>query len=140
MSFQANGSIYPGNLQTMGVGIARNTEATADNVTLTVNQMINSLLLRNAGSATPTDTTPTANQLIGALGADSVANRTSFMFIVKNSGSNTQTLAPGTNVTISGAATTATLTTHWYLGTVTAMGPLATPTVKLESLMVGLNF
>jgi hypothetical protein len=72
------------------------------------------------------DTTATATQIVGAIPGCGI--NTYFRFREINSTGQTQTLLAGAGVTVSGTATTATATTHDFVGVVTA---IAVPAVTI---------
>lgn len=91
------------------------------NATLSAIQMAGGFIV-SSGGATPTLTTDTAANIIAALTQTQGATPRlgqSFLMVVTNLNSGIATVAAGTGVTIVGTATIATVTTRFFLGTIT---------------------
>lgn len=85
----AEGNLSNTNITTVGAG------------TLTAAALVGGLITRSGSTAAYTDTTATAAQLLAALGSDTPVN-SAWLVYIKNTVAFAQTIAGGTNVTLSG--------------------------------------
>lgn len=101
-------------LQNLAFGITANALSNAAGQTLTVAQVINSVLTRS-GAAAVSDTTPTAAGIIASL----PPGCRNFTLDIINQNTGLLTLVAGTGVTLAGTTTVATVFTRHYCGIVT---------------------
>ena len=96
--------------------------STASNVTLTTNDILGGLILRDCAAANRSDSCPSASDLVVALGGSYVPAGQSFVFRVKNvtASGNSVTLAGGNGVSFSGSAAVAQNEIKSFLGVVNA--------------------
>lgn len=107
------------------------TVSSATGTTLTAAQLTGggytqAIILRSGTSGDFNDTTDTGANIVAAIPGCAVD--TYFHLRMINSSGHTQTLLAGSGVTVTGTATTATSTTHDFIGVVTAIG---TPAVTI---------
>jgi hypothetical protein len=107
--------------------------ANASGQTLTVAQLLGGTLDRS-GAAGVSDTTPTAAAIVAAIPGCEVGTSRYLCIINRNTG--TLTILAGSNVTLAGTTTIATVNSRWYLIRVTNVG---TPAVTMRGLMVAPN-
>lgn len=109
--------------------IVKITDATAGNVTLTLDQFLGGYWEHSIGATPRTDTTPTAAAIVAALAIGGAQVGDSIDLLVMNPGSAALTMAGGTGVTVRGTAAVAAGTAGCFTAIVTAIG--TTPTIDL---------
>lgn len=103
-----------------------NSAGTTD--TLTAQQIMGGVYVRNGGT-TSTTTTDTAANIVAAIGPNAFVGQTLTLFYA-NINSGTTTLAAGTGVSLLGTTTVLTTAVRVYVFTVTAIG--ASPAVTVQ--------
>jgi hypothetical protein len=107
------------------------TISNASGVTYSAANMVNGVLTRG-GAVTVSDTTATAAQIVAAIPNAQIGSWVYLDIINNNTG--VLTILAGTNVTLSGSTTIATVNTRRYILVVTAVG---TPAVTMQGVLTG---